>query len=67
MMTAAEKRSYLRQLREAMYRGVDYVSYNGDQIKYRSLSDMQRIEAKLVADLGGRNRPRTRRAVTVSR
>lgn len=50
-----------------MYSGVDYVSYNGDQIKYRSLSDMQQIEAKLVADLGGRNRPRTRRAVTVSR
>lgn len=71
LITPAEKRAYLAQLDAAIYRGVDYVSYNGDQIKYRSLDDMLQIKAMLEAELGvkaiGRRRPRTRRAVTVSR
>lgn len=46
------KTAYLAALEAAIFRGVEYVSYNGDQIKYRSLDDMLRVRDLLRADLG---------------
>lgn len=67
LLSAAEKRSYLAALEAAIYRGVEYVSYAGDQIKYRSLADMVSIRDLLRAELGlpsvKRHRPRPRRLV----
>ena len=50
--TAADKRGYLAALERSILTGVDYVSYNGDQTKFRSLSDMLRIKDLLRKELG---------------
>lgn len=67
LITAAQKRAYLAQLESAIMRGVEYVSYDGNQIKYRSFSDMIAIRDWLRAELGlpsaRRARPRPRRLV----
>jgi hypothetical protein len=57
------KTAYLAALESAIYRGVEYVSYGGDQIKYRSLDDMMRIRDLLRADLGFSGANRRRRPV----
>lgn len=61
-----DRAGYLAQLEDAIFRGVDYVSYGGDQVKYRSLTDMLVIRDLLRDELGikipGRRR-RARRAV----
>lgn len=61
-----DRAGYLAQIEDAIFRGVEYVSYAGDQVKYRSLSDMIRIRDILKAELGlnvPANRRRARRAV----
>lgn len=67
LISAQEKRSYLAALEAAYYRGVEYVSYAGDQVKYVGRDEMRRAIDELRADLGlpGRkiNRPRPRRIV----
>lgn len=67
LLTSAEKTAYLAAIEAAIYRGVDYVSYAGDQIKYRSLADMIGIRDMLRAELGiasvKRHRVRPRRIV----
>lgn len=63
-LTPAEKRTYLRALSAAIARGVDYVSYGGDQIKHRSLAEMKQIRDDLRHELGlksmKRRHPRSR-------
>jgi hypothetical protein len=34
--TTDQKRSFLTALEASIYRGLDYVSYGGNQLKYRS-------------------------------
>lgn len=61
-----DRAGYLAQLEDALFRGVDYVSYGGDQVKYRSVSDMLRIRDLLKSELGlsvPGSRRRARRAV----
>lgn len=52
VFSAAEKRGYLAALERAISTGVDYVSYNGDQSKFRSLNDMLRTRDLLKKELG---------------
>lgn len=52
IFTAAEKRGYLAALERAIATGVDYVSYNGDQTKFRSLDNMLRTRDLLKKELG---------------
>lgn len=61
-----DRAGYLAQLEDAIFRGVEYVSYGGDQVKYRSVSDMLRIRNLLKSELGlsvPGSRRRARRAV----
>lgn len=67
LLTPEQKRGYLAALEAAYYRGVEYVSYAGDQIKYVGRDEMRRAIDELRAELGlpGRQRfrPRPRRIV----
>lgn len=58
---ATDRAGYLAQLEDAIFRGVDYVSYGGDQVKYKSLDDMLRIRDLLRIELGIPNPPDPRR------
>ena len=61
-----DRAGYLAQLEDALFRGVEYVSYGGDQVKYRSTDDMIRIRDLLKSELGlsvPGSRRRARRAV----
>lgn len=51
-ITPAERRGYLAALQRAYYTGVDYVSFNGDQTKFRSRLDMKIMIQELKVDIG---------------
>lgn len=59
--TAAQKREYLHALERSIATGVDYVSMDGNQTKFRSLSDMERIADRLSRQLkiGAKKRRQT--------
>jgi hypothetical protein len=52
VFSAAEKRGYLAALERAIATGVDYVSMDGNQTKFQSLSNMLRIRDLLRKELG---------------
>lgn len=52
ILSDAEKREFLRELESAIFRGAVALSYDGKQVTYRSLQDMQKIRDMLRADLG---------------
>lgn len=61
-----DRAGYLVQLEDAIFRGVEYVSYGGDQVKYRDLTSMLVIRDILKKELGmsaAGGRRRVRRAV----
>lgn len=51
-ITPGERRGYLAALQRAYYTGVEYVSYGGDQTKFRSRLDMKLMIRELKVDLG---------------
>ncbi|WP_173403779.1 hypothetical protein FLP41_15175 [Paracoccus marcusii] len=51
-ITPGERRGYLAALQRAYWTGVDYVSYNGDQTKFRSRLDMKMMIRELQMELG---------------
>lgn len=59
-MNLDQKRAALAALQSAIDRGVEYVSYDGNQIKYRSIPDMILIRNMMRLDLGIDKNPRRR-------
>ena len=51
-LTRAEMSAYLVALESAILEVVDYISFNGQQVKYRSLDDMLRVRRILRGWLG---------------
>lgn len=51
-ITPGERRGYLAALQRAYWTGVDYVSYNGDQTKFRSRLDMKIMIQELKLEIG---------------
>lgn len=60
LLTPDQKRGYLAALEAAYYRGVEYVSYEGDQVKCIPRAEMRRTIDELRAELGLPGRPRFR-------
>lgn len=66
LFTSEQKLAFLAALEAAIFRGVDYVSYGGDQIKYRSLLEMIAIRDMLRVELGmpvAKRRVKSRRLI----
>lgn len=42
-LTVEKRQEYYLAIEEAIVRGVDYVSFNGQQVKFRTLDEMFRI------------------------
>lgn len=49
----------LDALRDALARGVRKVEYNGESVTYQSVSEMERVIARLERDLAGSKPTRT--------
>lgn len=47
-----KKMEYLDALNDAIYSSVEYVQFNGQQVKFRSMQDMFRIRVLLMDELG---------------
>lgn len=60
LISRAEKLAALAALEAAYARGVEYVSYGGDQIKYVPSDEIRRRIDDLRAELGLPGRPRFR-------
>lgn len=69
-LSREEMISRMSEIRRQMADVVDYASFGGDQIKYRSMSDLQAAYDALAADLAaaeGRRPRRVTRAVFARR
>lgn len=57
MLTADEKRTFLRDLKEAYYSGAHRIRFRERDVTYRSMQDMKKVIDELTAELTNR-RPR---------
>lgn len=53
-----QRREYLLAIEDAIVSAVDYISFNGQQVKFRSLDEMFRIRSFLRDSLGMTQRSR---------
>lgn len=51
-LTVTQRQEYLIAIEDAIASAVDYVQFNGQQVKFRSLDDMFRIRSFLRDSLG---------------